>query len=161
VKLTTFTNQIMNKQNQNSFMSSKVNIQGTVNPEMTTNPNLLNPYDILGVSPSASTSEITRAGAMAMKRRQYPLDVIAKAQKSLMRAEERIIADYLRPILPTIKRFKSSDLSALEQPAPKLELLTEFDELDSAIAQAAAKETLERLPLELNIDNRDPVQRSL
>ena len=151
-KLKTFTNQITN--NQNLPMSSKGNTPATVNSEMTTNPNSLNPYDILGILPSASTSEITRAGAMAMKRKQHPLDVIAKAQKSLMRAEERIIADYLRPILPTIKRFKYSDLSALEQPEPKLELLSEFDELDGAIAQAAAEESLERLPLELNIDNR-------
>lgn len=83
------------------------------------NSNSLNPYDILGISPSASKGEITQAGAMAMKRKQYPVDVIAKAQKSLMKAEERILADYLRPILPTIKRFKYSDLSALEQPEPK------------------------------------------
>lgn len=113
-----------------------------------------NPYNILGISPSASKAEITRAGAMAMRRRQHPLDVIAKAQRSLMRPEERIIADYLRPILPPIKRFKYSDLSALEQPEPKLELLSDFDELDGEIAQAAAEESLERLPLELNIDDR-------
>lgn len=111
------------------------------------NPNSINPYDILGISPSASKAEITKAVATAMKSKQYPVDIIAKAQKSLMKAEERIIADYLRPILPTVKRFKHSDLSALEQPPPKLELLSEFDELDGAIAQASAEESLERLPL--------------
>ncbi|WP_199197469.1 hypothetical protein [Chroococcidiopsis sp. CCALA 051] len=119
------------------------------------NPNSINPYDILGISPSASKAEITKAVAMAMKRKQYPVDVIAKAQKSLMKAEERIIADYLRPILPTVKRFKYSDLSALEQPLPKLELLSEFDELDGAIAQASAEESLEQLPLEVNINDRN------
>lgn len=113
-----------------------------------------NPYDILGVSPSASKAEITKAVAVAMKRKQYPVDVIAKAQKSLMKAEERIIADYLRPILTTIKRFKHSDLSALEQPAPTLALLSEFDGIDGAIAQAAAEESLEWLPLGLSSDEK-------
>ncbi|MBK1987027.1 molecular chaperone DnaJ [Sphaerospermopsis aphanizomenoides BCCUSP55] len=103
-----------------------------------------NPYDILGVSQAASKTEITKAVAVAMKRKQYPVDVIAKAQKSLMKSEERIIADYLRPILPTIKRFKYSDLSALDTPAPTLTLLSEFDGLDLAIAQANQQENLER-----------------
>lgn len=111
-----------------------------------------NPYDILGVSPAASKAEITKAVAVAMKRKQYPVDVIAKAQKSLMKAEERIIADYLRPILPTIKRFKYSDLSALEQAVPTLALLSEFDGLDGEIAQAAAEQSLEWLPLDSSTD---------
>lgn len=113
-----------------------------------------NPYNILNVSPAASKAEITKAVALAMKRKQYPVDVIAKAQKSLMKAEERIIADYLRPILPTIKRFKYSDLSALDQPAPTLVLLSEFDGLEGAIAGASAEESLEWLPLNLNICDR-------
>ena len=111
-----------------------------------------NPYDILEVSPAASKAEITKAVAVAMKRKQYPVDVIAKAQKSLMKAEERIIADYLRPILPTIKRFKYSDLSALEQAVPTLALLSEFDGLDGEIAQAAAEQSLEWLPLDSSTD---------
>lgn len=106
-----------------------------------------NPYTILGVSPAASKAEITKAVAVAMKRKQYFIDAIAKAQRSLIKSEERIIADYLRPILPTIKRFKYSDLSALEQPAPILELLCDFDGLEGAIAGAAAEESLEWLPL--------------
>jgi hypothetical protein len=101
-----------------------------------------------------SKAEITKAVALAMKSWQYPVDVIAKAQRSLMKAEERIIADYLRPILPTIKRFKYSDLSALEQPMPTLVLLSEFDGLEGAIACSAAEESLEWLPLNLNIDVR-------
>lgn len=111
-----------------------------------------NPYDILGVSPAASKAEITKAVAVAMKQKQYPVNVIAKAQKSLMKAEERIIADYLRPILPIIKRFKYSDLSALEQPVPTLVLLSEFDGIEGAIAQAAAEESLEWLPLNSSTD---------
>lgn len=111
-----------------------------------------NPYDILKVSPSASKAEITKAVAVAMKEKKYPVDVIAKAQKSLMKAEERIIADYLRPVLPTIKRFKYSDLSALNQSEPSLELLSEFDGLEGAIAQAAAEESLEWLPLDCSTE---------
>ncbi len=72
-----------------------------------------------------------------------------------MKSEERIIADYLRPILPTIKRFKYSDLSALEQPAPTLELLCDFDGLDGAIAEAAAEENLEWLPLSSSLNMTD------
>lgn len=106
-----------------------------------------NPYNILGVSQAASKAEITKAVAVAMKRKQYPVDIIAKAQRSLMKSSERIIADYLRPILPTIKRFKHADLSALEQPAPTLVLLSEFDGLEEAIASSAEEESLEREPL--------------
>jgi hypothetical protein len=110
-----------------------------------------NPYDILGVSPAASKAEITKAVAVAMKRKQYPVDVIAKAQKSLMKPEERIIADYLRPILPTIKRFKYSDLSALAEPEPALTLLAEFDGLEAALTKAAREELLEREPLPIGL----------
>jgi tetratricopeptide (TPR) repeat protein len=53
----------------------------------------------------------------------------------------------LRPILPTIKRFKSSDLSALNQPVPTLVLLSEFDGLEKAIASSAEAERLEWEPL--------------
>jgi hypothetical protein len=110
-----------------------------------------NPYDILGVTTAASKAEITKAVAVAMKRKQYPVDIIAKAQKSLMKPEERIISDYLRPILPTIKRFKYSDLSALEQPAPKLVLLSQLDGLEQAIAQASQQERLERESLSMSL----------
>ena len=93
-----------------------------------------NPYDVLEVSPEASNKEITVAFAMAMKRRKYPPDAIAIARKTLMNSDERIIADYLRPIIRPIQRFKRSDLSALDTPAPKLEFLAEFDGLENAIA---------------------------
>ncbi|RUS97046.1 hypothetical protein DSM106972_085960 [Dulcicalothrix desertica PCC 7102] len=111
------------------------------------NPNSFNPYDVLGVSPAASKAEINKAVTLAMKRKQYSVEVIAKAQKSLMKSEERIIADYLRPILPSIKRFKYSDFSALEQPEPEIILLSEFDGLDDAITKANQEEMLAREPL--------------
>jgi hypothetical protein len=68
-----------------------------------------NPYKILDVSPLASNAEITKAFGLAMKQRKYPPDAIAKARKSLMNPEERMIADYLSPIIPLAKRFRSSD----------------------------------------------------
>jgi molecular chaperone DnaK len=95
-----------------------------------------NPYDVLEVSPGASNTEITKAFEMAMRHRKYPPDAIALARKSLMNPEERIIADYLRPIIGTVKRFKRSDFSALDRPVPKLEFLAEFDGLDNAIADS-------------------------
>lgn len=74
-----------------------------------------NPYKILGVSPLASDAEITKAFSLAMKQRKYPPDAIAKARKSLMNPDERIIADYLTPIVPLVKRFKISDSTATNQ----------------------------------------------
>jgi hypothetical protein len=67
-----------------------------------------NPYKILGVSRLASDAEITKAFSVAMKERKYPPDAIAKARKSLMNPDERILADYLSPAIPPIKRFRSS-----------------------------------------------------
>ena len=95
-----------------------------------------NPYDVLEVSPAASNKEITIAFTMAMKHRKYPPKAIAQARKSLMNPQERIIADYLRPIVPIIQRFKRSDFSALNTPVPKLEFLSEFDGLKKAISES-------------------------
>ena len=67
-----------------------------------------NPYDLLGVSRLASDAEIATAFVIAMKARKYSPDAIAKARKSLMNPAERIIADYLSPVLPAVKRFKST-----------------------------------------------------
>ncbi|MGC9525736.1 MAG: molecular chaperone DnaJ [Limnospira sp.] len=93
-----------------------------------------NPYQVLEVSPSASKAEITKAFAMAMKRKKYPPDIIARARKALMDEKERLIADYLHPVLPTIQRFKRQDFSELEQPMPVVEIIPEFDNLRAAIA---------------------------
>ncbi|MCT7952230.1 J domain-containing protein [Ancylothrix sp. C2] len=89
-----------------------------------------NPYDILGVSPAASKAEITKAMGLAMKRKEYPLQEIAAAQKSLLDSQKRIIADYLRPILPPIKRFKRTDFSSIQTTAPQLNLLADFEAPD-------------------------------
>jgi hypothetical protein len=68
-----------------------------------------NPYKILAVSPLASNAEITKAFSIAMKQRKYPPDTIAKARKSLMNPDERIIADYLSPVIPRVNRFRVAD----------------------------------------------------
>ncbi|MDJ0510574.1 MAG: molecular chaperone DnaJ [Crocosphaera sp.] len=91
------------------------------------NPLPTNPYDILEVSPSASNAEITKAFAMAMKRRQYPVDAIAKARKTLMNPQERIMADFLCPIISSIERFKKHDMIGEEVSDIKLDLLKKFD----------------------------------
>jgi len=94
-----------------------------------------NPYEVLEISPAASAAEITKAFTLAMKKRRYSADVIAKARKTLMNPEERLLADYLNPILPTIQKFKRSDFSALEQPQESIEFLGEFDELKELLAE--------------------------
>ena len=58
-----------------------------------------------------------------------------------------VIADFLRPILPIIKRLKFNDLSALDRAEPRLILLSEYDGLEQAIAKATEEERLEREPL--------------
>ena len=68
-----------------------------------------NPYKILAVSPLASNAEITKAFSVAMKLRKYPPDTIAKARKSLMNPDERIVADYLSPVIPRVNRFRIAD----------------------------------------------------
>ena len=93
-----------------------------------------NPYDVLEVSPEASNKEITIAFAMAMKKRKYSITAIANARKSLINPQERIIADYLRPIIPVVKNFTRSDFSMLDTPTPKIELLPEFNDLEAAIS---------------------------
>jgi len=92
-----------------------------------------NPYDILGLTSASSKAEITKAMAVAMKQKVYPIDAIAKAQKSLMKPEERLVADFLRPILPMLRRFQRSDLSALQEELPKIEILTEFEGIRDTI----------------------------
>ncbi|TVQ42307.1 MAG: molecular chaperone DnaJ [Gloeocapsa sp. DLM2.Bin57] len=93
-----------------------------------------NPYDILEVSNSASNTEITKAFTLAMKRKKYALDLIAQARKSLLNQEDRLIADYLRPHLVTVKRFKAQDTSLLEKPVQTLDYLSQFDNLEEVIS---------------------------
>ncbi len=98
-----------------------------------------NPYDVLNVSKESSNKEITRAFGMAMKRKQYSMEVIAQARKTLMNEEERILADYLQPIIPSIQRFKHSDLSELVNPTPTLEIIPELTDSTTDISHIKQK----------------------
>ncbi|MBD2394159.1 molecular chaperone DnaJ [Cyanobacterium aponinum UTEX 3222] len=95
-----------------------------------------NPYDVLEVSPAASNTEITKAFAVAMKKKKYNPKQIAEARKQLMDNQQRLIADFLRPNLPLIQRFKNHDLSALNEPIPVINLVPEFDNLDQAYQES-------------------------
>jgi hypothetical protein len=118
---------------------------------MSNHPNITpNPYDVLEVSPSASTAEITKAFAMAMKKKKYNPKEIAEARKQLMDSQQRLIADYLRPNLPLIQRFKKQDLSLLNDSIPVIKLLSEFDGLDKAYKESETiSEADKQLGLEL------------
>jgi L-fucose mutarotase/ribose pyranase (RbsD/FucU family) len=104
-----------------------------------------NPYQILGVSPLASNSEITKAFGLAMKQRKYPADAIAKARKMLMNPDERIVADYLSPIIPIVKRFKTLDLNddiQFEETVEEQLTIEQIDRLIQIEINKLAKEDL-------------------
>lgn len=92
-----------------------------------------NPYKILAVSPLASNAEITKAFGVAMKLRKYPPDIIAKARKSLMNPDERIIADYLSPVIPLVKRFRIADGSVRDEIAYPIEERLTPEQIDRLI----------------------------
>jgi hypothetical protein len=112
---------------------------------MSKNISKLNPYDILGVSRSASNVEITKAVAKAMKLRQYPANIIAQAQKSLLNPQKRLLSDYLCPILPIAERFKHQDLSILDSPTPQLELLDFMSEPNVDVLSENSISNLDRI----------------
>ncbi len=105
---------------------------------MTPSQVTLNPYEILGVSATASKAEITKAVAIAMKRKQYPVKAIAEAQKCLLDPKRRLLSDYLQPILPSVQRLKRQDYSLLKTDPPSFSILSEFDRLETAKMQPFA-----------------------
>lgn len=111
-----------------------------------------NPYKILGVSRLASNAEITKAFSVAMKERKYPPEAIAKARKSLMNPDERILADYLSPAIPTVKRFRSSITDREVQSEERLHpaqvdrlIRLEIDKLERENRDAQSDRTLANL----------------
>ncbi len=93
----------------------------------------INPYTILGLNSASSKAEITKAMAIAMKEKRYPVQEIAKAQKSLMKPEERLVADFLMPHHDPISRFQKSDFSQLQKIDPHFEMLPEGDLVEEFI----------------------------
>lgn len=88
-----------------------------------------NPYDILNITTQASKGEIIKAVNVAMKQKKYPVKVIAEAQKILMNPQKRALADYLRPLIPTVDSFTKGDFSALSQSEKNLSFIRDFDDL--------------------------------
>lgn len=97
-----------------------------------------NPYKVLAVSRLASNAEITKAFGAAMKLRKYSPDAIAKARKSLMNPDERIVADYLSPVISLVNRFRIADGKGQ-------------DAIEYPIAERLTPEQIERL-IQLEID---------
>jgi hypothetical protein len=91
-----------------------------------------NPYDVLDISPACDPKEIPHAFAKAMKQRKYPVDAIAKARKQLMNPKERIVADYLRPLLSVgefqrLPEESTMDIEQFEVEIVDNEQLSEID----------------------------------
>ncbi len=112
-----------------------------------------NPYKILAVSRLASDAEIVKAFAVAMKARKYPPDEIARARKSLMDRDERILADYLSPTIAPISRFRTANIEEVE-PSGDLNQsqlnLTQIDRLIEVEVENLARENRDRdIDLEL------------
>ncbi len=104
-----------------------------------------NPYEVLDIAPDATSAVINQAFSRAMKQRKYPPDIIAKARKCLLNPQERIIADYLRPILPDhIRDFQREDFTDVEVRETILEFLPEFDTLEAAISNNEAISAIDR-----------------
>ncbi len=63
-----------------------------------------NPYTILGVSQDATSQEIIRAVATAMRKREYSTREIAEARAILSKPATRLAADFTFPIFPVRKK---------------------------------------------------------
>jgi hypothetical protein len=98
------------------------------------------PYEVLDVSPGASNQEISAAMARAMKARRHDPRTIAEAQRTLLDPDRRLLADFLRPVLPEVHRWKRFDLAGLEVAADEVALdeLPGMDDLATAIRELEA-----------------------
>jgi molecular chaperone DnaK len=115
-------------ENQKSLVITSVSLQNFSIQNRSNNIMSNNPYDILGVSPAASKDEIEKAFKARMKeKKRHPKVLTAARNKLVKNNEDRLVADYLLPALPPILRFKRYDLSELDKPTPKLELIEEIE----------------------------------
>ena len=67
---------------------------------------MTNPYKILGVSQDSNKAEIMKAQMFAMKKKEFPLQVIAVAVKQLLNPAKRLAADFMFPSKIKVKRIK-------------------------------------------------------
>ncbi len=117
--------------------SSQVLQEQARNPTTNQPMSYVNPYEILDITPDTPMAEISKAFTMAVKRRQHPVDKIAKARKQLMNPKDRIIADYFRPLLPQkIGEETQKAISESQRSQKALRQLAELDDLEATIAQA-------------------------
>jgi hypothetical protein len=96
------------------------------------------PYEILDIVPGASSAEIAASMARAMKARKHDARVIAEAQRTLLDPVRRALADFMRPVLPEVHRWKRFDLSGLDlpdEPDSVLQPLPAMNDLDAAIRE--------------------------
>ena len=111
-----------------------------------------NPYRVLAVSPLASNAEITKAFGVAMKQRKYPPDIIAKARKSLMNPDERIIADYLSPVIPRVNRFRVADGNSQDSTAHPIPERLTSEQIDRLIQLEIDKIELQDRTQDINTE---------
>jgi len=67
---------------------------------------MTNPYIILGVSQDSNKAEIMKSQMFAMKKKEFPLQVIAVAAKQLLDPAKRLAADFMFPAKIKVKRIQ-------------------------------------------------------
>lgn len=67
---------------------------------------MTNPYVILGVSQDSNKAEIMKSQMSAMKKKEFPLQVIAIAAKQLLDPAKRLAADFMFPAKIKVKRIQ-------------------------------------------------------
>ena len=67
---------------------------------------MTNPYTILGVSQDSNKAEIMKSQMFAMKKKEFPLQVIAVAVKQLLDPAKRLAADFMFPAKIKVKRIQ-------------------------------------------------------
>ena len=67
---------------------------------------MTNPYTILGVSQDANKAEIKKAKMFAMKKKEFPLQVIAVAERQLLDPAKRLAADFMFPAKIKVRRIQ-------------------------------------------------------
>ena len=84
----------------------------------------MNPYQLLNISPQATTREIVQASALALRENKHSARDIAEARKELMNPVTRRLLDFiytvdLAPLLDDVQRslneLQESEMSSSER----------------------------------------------
>lgn len=100
---------------------------------MSQRPPLLDPYDLLGVAPGATSDDILAAYTRAIRRRPRDAQAIHQAQEDLRQPYKRLAVDMLLAI-PTVSDDEIEDLVDQHADIPPLV----SDELTDVLAIAPA-----------------------